>query len=300
MNENMTDIDPRMSNGAVSVYDNETADEFPVLKAFQQYIDAEQAKSRKRMLLLCVFFSFVLTVVIAVFVVLLVNAGARTQSLNDRLVEYAMKDRERGPVVVQPSQDNSAIMALANKLEDMKKSLAEERAQVQKMAAEAANAKPIEKKSATVEELEIQRLKALLAAEKEKASLEREKQRQIELEAYRRKHYPELYSKRRSQASQKPTRQELQMEDEEADREIEAILDDAKAVRYFDEEDDEDDEPRPRQKRKSSKRKVCQPVAEEDDSAEEKEEADSPSEDGFRIPVDVKSSTGGSWGIPND
>ena len=41
-------------NTAVSVYDAGNAmDDFPVLKAFQQYIDAEQAKAQKRMLFLC-------------------------------------------------------------------------------------------------------------------------------------------------------------------------------------------------------------------------------------------------------
>ena len=42
---------------AVSVYGQTDAmDDFPVLKAFQQYIDAEQAKAQKRMTTLCIFF----------------------------------------------------------------------------------------------------------------------------------------------------------------------------------------------------------------------------------------------------
>ena len=52
MNEN-----PAASN-AISIYGQEGLDDFPVLKAFQQYIDAEQSKSRKRMIMLCVFSAF--------------------------------------------------------------------------------------------------------------------------------------------------------------------------------------------------------------------------------------------------
>ena len=70
-------------------------DDFPVLKAFQQYIDSEQAKARKRMLMLCAFFGFLMIVVIGVFVVLLVNVSARNQALNDRLIEFAMKERDQ-------------------------------------------------------------------------------------------------------------------------------------------------------------------------------------------------------------
>ena len=43
--------------------------DFPVLKAFQEYIDAEQAKARKRMLGLCVFFILLLVVIVVTFTV---------------------------------------------------------------------------------------------------------------------------------------------------------------------------------------------------------------------------------------
>ena len=103
-------------------------DDFPVLKAFQQYIDSEQAKARKRMLMLCIFFGALMVIVISVFLMLLLNVSSRNQSLNDRLVEYAMKERERmsTPIVVQQpqhQQDNSAILALTAKIEDLQKKL---------------------------------------------------------------------------------------------------------------------------------------------------------------------------------
>ena len=45
--------------------------DFPVLKAFQEYIDAEQAKARKRMLGLCVFFILLLVVIVVTFTVVI-------------------------------------------------------------------------------------------------------------------------------------------------------------------------------------------------------------------------------------
>ena len=63
-------IPPR---NAVSVYTQDAMDDFPVLKAFQQYIDAEQAKARKRLLSLGIFFGILTGAIIAVFVVMLLT-----------------------------------------------------------------------------------------------------------------------------------------------------------------------------------------------------------------------------------
>ena len=51
MSENsIPEVDPAIPpRNAVSVYSQDAMDDFPVLKAFQQYIDAEQAKARKRL-----------------------------------------------------------------------------------------------------------------------------------------------------------------------------------------------------------------------------------------------------------
>lgn len=181
---------------AVSIYTQDSGlDDFPVLRAFQQYIDAEQAKSRKRLITLGIFFGVIMFLMIAVFVTLLIGVSERNQQLNDRLVEYAMREHPSAqPVVVQspaPAQDNSAVLTLTAKLEEMQQKLMES----QKQAAEAAKAVEAATKSKepTADELEIQRLKALLAAEKERAAAEKERQHQEELEAYRRKRWPELY-----------------------------------------------------------------------------------------------------------
>ena len=197
---------------AVSLYGNGDAlDDFPVLKAFQQYIDAEHAKSRKRLLAMAVFFGTFTLVVVAIFVVLLINVSNRNQQLNDRLVEYAMKDRASSAVVVQPPQDTSAVLALTTKIEEMNRKMAEAQEKANKAVAAAeekarqaaAAAAASQPKAPTAEELEIQRLKAQLADEKAKAEAEKRRQREQELEDYRRKHYPEYYAAKEAQSAPK-------------------------------------------------------------------------------------------------
>ena len=278
--DNIPEIDPRIPENAVSIYGQSDAmDDFPVLKAFQQYIDSEQAKARKRMLSLGIFFGVLMAIVIAVFVGLLLNFSSRNQALNDRLVEYVMKDRERmnAPVVVQPpvQQDNSAILALTSKLEEMQRKLDAGRTKEEdaKRQTEIETAKP---KGPTPEEIEIKRLNALLAAEKEKRAAEKarqeaekERQRQIELEEYRRKHYPELYEKTNERHSAKPDRETAH---EELLKEVDQILSDEDAISYYD-----DEEP----VKKTKPRPAPAPQKE------------------YSIPVDIRGSSS-RWSVPND
>ena len=294
----MPEFDPEIPEHAVSVYGQSDGayDDFPVLKAFQQYIDSEQAKARKRMLLLCGFFGILMFIVIAVFVWLLVSASSRNQLLNDRLVEYAMKDREqRSALVVQPStQDNSAIQAMTAKLDELQKKLAESQANTDKAVADAADkakraileeeaAKP---KGPTVEQLEIERLKALLAAEREKQALEHEKQRQAELEAYRRKHYPDLYEKKEEPVKKEsPEKHEAKAPKKSANdellEEVDQILNESKAVSYFDDETETD--AKPVKKAEPPSRPRPQPAPQKE----------------YSIPVDVRGSSS-RWIVPNE
>ena len=277
------EVDPETPETAVRIYgQDDTMDDFPVLKAFQQYIDAEQARARKRMLTLCVFFGMLMLVVIAVFVGLLMNVSTRNQSLNDRLVEYAMKDRERqAAVIVQASQDNAALQAMTEKLDALQRKLAEDQARAEKERAEAAEkarlaaieaAKP---KGPTPEELEIKRLKALLAEEKKKHDVENEKKRQAELEEYRRKHYPELYSNEETEAELESLPPPPQT-NEGADEELDRILNETKPIEYF---DDDQSHPAPRPAKKATSRKKTKK---------------------YSIPVNVKGSSGANWQIPED
>jgi len=114
---------------AISVYGQEGLDDFPVLKAFQQYIDAEQSKARKRMVVLCVFFGFLMTVVIGVFVMMLRDKDATNQSLNDRLVEYVMKERERDATAkleAQRPKDDPALRAMAESIASLQRQMSDQ------------------------------------------------------------------------------------------------------------------------------------------------------------------------------
>ena len=230
MNENPAD------SNAISIYGQEGLDDFPVLKAFQQYIDAEQSKSRKRMIMLCVFFGFLMSVMIVVFLFMLRDASARNQSLNDKLVEYVMKERERQPVVVQPpapvqnAANDAAIKAMTDTLAALQKQMADQQAKMieqqakleenrAKMAEEqlkavtAAAAKAQEAAAAqkvtgpSKEQLALQKqidedtaklvkARALLKAEKDKIDAEKEKLRREEVERQRRRLYPEYYERK--------------------------------------------------------------------------------------------------------
>lgn len=325
--ENIPQMGSEMPNTAVSVYGQQDAmDDFPVLKAFQQYIDAEQNKARKRLYSMAIFFGIFTFAVIAIFVTLLLAANERNQALNDRLVEYVMKERATtqvvpSPVVVQqqPQADSAALKTLTEKLDAMRTQL---NASEARHAAEQKKIAELQKEkekplvpSAT--DLEIQRLKAQLQAEREKNSAEREARREQELEAYRRKHYPELYQpKPVPQPQPKPTPKVvapvvLEDLDEETDSELtdeelaelaeaakknvrrtqqppkqrkshvrkHAPLSDATAVTYFDDdaEGDEDAEPTQVQPTKKTTRVKPKPTTKEP-AEKEVAEKDQPAE----------------------
>ena len=280
-------VDPSISSGAISIYgQNDAMDDFPVLKAFQQYIDAEQAKARKRLLTLGIFFGVLMGAVIAVFAIMLMGVTARNQALNDRLIEFAMRERnsqQQPAVVVQPpiQQDNSQLLAVTAKLEELQKKLSEREAADEKArseaekAAKAAAQEAAQKPSTpTPEETEITKLKALLAAEKEKV-------KKAELEAYHRKHYPELFA-------QKPKLKSVPAEEENAGEDIDEALEvleelenlnDNAAINYFDAEESSTR----KEKRRTGKKSSIAPSR--------------PENDYYSIPVDIKG-VKSNWTVP--
>lgn len=310
----MPEIDPQIPSNAVSVYDNGGMEDFPVLKAFQQYIDAEQAKARKRLLTLGIFFTVIMFAVVGIFVVLLMRVSNRNQELNDRLVEFAMKDRDRASAVVvqppAPQQDNSILNSLSAKLEEMQKKLFEEsrraedaekarkeaaekaaREAAEKAAKEAAAAKP---QGPSQAELELIELKAQLKVEREKSAELKAKQREAELEAYRRQHYPELYAPRKP--VKKPVIRESDDEDLDEDAEYE--------------EEEEVVKPKSRSKAKGktpSTKSTTKPAKSRNDEVDDilrelddgKAKTYFDEDDKYTIPVDIKGKKA-KWRIPEE
>ena len=204
----------QMNGNAVSVYGQEGLDDFPVLKAFQQYIDAEQNKARKRMLMLCVFFGFLMTVMITVFLLVLKDVSGKNQSLNDRLIEYVMKSNDRQNVIVQQpapaTANDAALKAMTDTLVALQKQMSEQQekavaaqiAAAQSAASQtyAAPAEPTKAQTALQRKIdsETQRLEketARIKAERERLAAEKESLRQQEIELHRRRLYPEYYEK---------------------------------------------------------------------------------------------------------
>ena len=171
------------------------SNEFPVLKAFQQYIDAEQAKARKRMLGLSLFFIVLLIVVVVTFVLVLTTVINRNQALSDRLLDYALKEREKAPVVVSqpvaptPPPQPSAQEILKPFIERLEREQAAMKADYEKQSKEA-EAKAAAREAACDAELK----KAREELERERARTKKENDRQEAIERHRRRLYPDYYA----------------------------------------------------------------------------------------------------------
>ncbi len=173
--EHRSPLDERIPSNAVSVYGQTDAmDDFPVLKAFQQYIDAEQTKSRKRMVMLCIFFGCLMAVVIAVFIAMLHSVSERNQSLNDRFLEYMMEERSHAqtqpsvaPAIsaANPATD-AALKAMTESISSIQKQLTEQKSAA--AATQETAAKPAVKSTHEQELEALAAKRALLEAERKK------------------------------------------------------------------------------------------------------------------------------------
>lgn len=196
-----------MDNTLSIVPSDGTTNEFPVLKAFQEYIDAEQAKARKRMLGLSVFFIILLIVVVITFVLILTTVVNRNQALSDRLLDYALKERDRAvQVAPQPVPQTSVQDMLRPLIERLEREQAAMKALYEKQQKEAENRykeaeslyekrqKEAEAKAnARNKERDEEIRKAKEALEKERLRLKQENDRQAEIERHRRRLYPDYY-----------------------------------------------------------------------------------------------------------
>lgn len=230
-----TPTDAEISNNAVSVYgQGDAMDDFPVLKAFQQYIDAEQAKAQKRTMMLCVFFAVIMAIVVGVFVTLLLGISRRNDTLNDQLFQLLLRGRDNQPLVIQPQSSASGNEGALKVLTESMAALQQQLADQQSKAAEATSRARLAEQKASVtappspdqlaiekknrnDAAKLRKAKALLDSERKELAAEKERLRQKEIDLQRRKLYPELYEGR------KPTKKSAQAA--------------PAAIRYFDVED---------------------------------------------------------------
>ncbi len=230
---------------ALSIYNqsNEGMDDFPILRAFQQYVEREQEKSRRRITTITIVFLIVIAGLCGVFFYMIQASSMRNQTLSDRLVEYAMQEADRRAAAIQsqsPKEDASiaAISALSAKIEEMQNKMIE-KLQNSPSAIESRATSPAEieiaKAAAAQAEKaakEIQALKAKLAAEQRKTESTPRSPSKEEIEAYRRKYYPELYEPKRSIIKEK-------IKDSSPIVDDEIIIDEDDAINYFDEIEDD-------------------------------------------------------------
>ncbi len=300
------------SDSALSVYGQDGLEEFPILKAFQQYVDAEQSKARKRMLALCIFFGALMTAMIAVFLVVLKEASARNQELNDRLVEYAMKNNDRQNVIVQPPApaNDAALKTVAESLAAMQRQMLEMQSKAESSAREAAAPAPTGPSAedlARMQKIEsdmkkIARATEIIRSEKRKLAEEKERLRKQEVEYHRRRMYPEYYEKQaraESAITEKKSAPLPAATRSSADDDIQP-----EAINYFDSYADEDDDVAPAAERAKTETKKASPKAAAKKPVEKKqteknpaEKKPAPSADYFNVPLEINGEAS-DWLVP--
>ena len=206
------------TTNAVSIFgQGGSPNDFPVLKAFQEYIDAEQAKARKRMLGLSIFFILLLVVIVITFAVVVMLFINRNQSLSDRLLDIALREKLPAqpvvtvqspapapvvqPVVHQPSQEVTLkpVMEKFDKLAEALIKAQQQPVSVAQPAPVVVTTSPQPVVQSAAESAELIRLREELRREREerkaeKEAKEKEAKRQAEIEAHRRRLYPEYYA----------------------------------------------------------------------------------------------------------
>jgi len=199
----MNDIPPKQapdasSGNLVAMYQasGSSAESFPVLKAFQDYIDAERAQARKRVMILAISFSAVLCAVVICFLGMGIYLLKDMSAVNAKLIDAALVQRnapvapvappapaqQPQPIVFQspqvaPTPANDAA------LREVTKELADLRADIEKKKSEEARqAALVAQKQADLQLAEYQKL------QKEIGSIKKENQMLKESFVMSRKH----------------------------------------------------------------------------------------------------------------
>ena len=235
MNPDISDSEAQPTANAVSLFGSSGGvNDFPVLKAFQEYIDAEQAKARKRMFGLSIFFIVLLVVVVVTFTIIMTSVIGRNQALSDRLLDIALREKNpaqpvvnvQQPVpspVVQPvlptPHENPELVRLREELQREKDArqadqTKRDKEKIESLTAALAKAQqqPVAPTPVVVttspqpvlqqpsaESAEVVRLREELRREKEERKAEQEKRahekKEAEKEAFLRRQYPDYYAK---------------------------------------------------------------------------------------------------------
>jgi hypothetical protein len=179
----MNDIPPKhapdaASGNLVAMYQasGSNAESFPVLKAFQEYIDAERAQARKRVMILSISFSIVLCAVVLLFLSMGVYLLKDMSALQSKLVDAALSQRNvpapvitvtAPPVAPQPAPAPfvqaqpvaPAVSPASEELREVTKALADLKADIEKKKNQEAQAVAlVAQKKAADQSVELQKL----------------------------------------------------------------------------------------------------------------------------------------------
>lgn len=226
----------------VALYGNQDAmDDFPVLKAFQQYVDSEQAKAHKRLMSVCFFFTMLIVVIIGVFLFVVMNMRnnrslpdgtaemqrhlmEQTAKMNEQLIQQLISQRNAphpSPTSVVVVGDNKEKSAAENSLDAKERELAAREAEIKKREFDEAQKELLAREKA-LKEREA-KMAADLAEKAKKNSEEqaREKKRKEILE-HRRKLYPEYFDENGNELAEPLNRKRESVKSQEIDpRDIE-------------------------------------------------------------------------------
>ena len=194
----------------VALYGNQDAmDDFPVLKAFQQYVDSEQAKAHKRLMTVCAFFTILIFFIIGVFIFVVMNIRSnqnmpnpvadlqrqlmeQTTRMNNQLIEQLTAKQN-----VQPPSPAASVVVVGDNGKDKtvvskERELAEREAELKKRELENTR-RILEEREKMLKERE-ERLKSNQETQSvKKDEAEAKKKREKEIIDYRRKLYPEYF-----------------------------------------------------------------------------------------------------------
>ena len=156
----MNDIPPKQapdasSGNLVAMYQasGSNSESFPVLKAFQDYIDAERAQARKRVMILSISFSAVLCAVVICFLGMGVYLLKDMSSVQNKLIDAALAQRaapapvapvqQPQPIVIQappvaPTQspgNDAALQAVSKELAELRADIENKKNEVARQAA---------------------------------------------------------------------------------------------------------------------------------------------------------------------
>ena len=97
---------PETGSGLVAMYNaasHSNAESFPVLKAFQDYIDAERAQARKRVMQLSIFFAVLMCVVVTGFLTAGIFMLRNMSTVQTKLLDVALANRQAPAPALQPA-----------------------------------------------------------------------------------------------------------------------------------------------------------------------------------------------------